>query len=95
MTLVFIVNFTSLFGLQKYQFEFQEGKAIYMALLVQIEKITEALDKGESVIGVFLDFSKGFDIVVHAMILSKLHKYGVRNTALIWFEDYIADICNI
>ena len=59
--------------LYKYQFGFQKGKATYMALIVLIDKITEALDKGEIVIGVFLDFSKAFDTVDHAILLSKLH----------------------
>ena len=74
--------------LYKYQFWFQEGNATYMALIVLIGKVTEALDKGESVIGVFLDFSNAFDTVDHGILLAKLHKYGVHDTALKWFEDY-------
>ena len=78
--------------LYKYQFGFQEGKATYMALIVLIEKVIEALDKGESVIGVFLDLSKAFDTVDHGILLAKLHKYGVHDTALKWFEDYLTNI---
>ena len=77
--------------LYKYQFGFQAGKATYMALIVLIEKITEALDKGESVIGIFLDFSKAFDTVDHGILLVKLHKYGVQDTALLWFQDYLTN----
>ena len=77
--------------LYKYQFGFQEGKATYMALIVLIGKVTEALDKGESVIGVFLDFSKAFDTVDHGILLAKLKKYGVHDTALKWFEDYLTN----
>ena len=39
--------------LYKYQCGFQAGKATYMALIVLIKKIAEALDKGESVISWF------------------------------------------
>ena len=77
--------------LYKYQFGFQEGKATYMDLIMLIEKVTEALDKGESVIGVFLDLSKAFDTVDHGIILAKLHKYGVHDTALkhlVWRLSY-------
>ena len=75
----------------KYQFGFQAGKATYMALIVLIEKITEALDKGESVIGIFLDFSKAFDTVDHGVLLVKLHRYGVQDTAHSWFQDYLTN----
>ena len=63
-----------------------------MAFLVVIEKkITDTLDKCESVIGVFLDFSKAFDTVGHGIFLDKLHKYGVHGTALKWLEDYLTN----
>ena len=39
--------------LYKYQFGFQKGKSTYMALITLIDKITEALDQGELVIGIF------------------------------------------
>ena len=49
--------------LHKNQFGFQKNKSTSMALMMLIDKISEALDKGEVVIGVFLDFSKAFDTV--------------------------------
>ena len=40
-------------------------------MVILIEKISEALDRGDSVIGVFLDFSKAFDTVDHKILLQK------------------------
>ena len=40
---------------------------------------------------VFLDLSKAFDTVSHSSILSKLPSYGVTNTELKWFTDYLFD----
>ena len=34
-------------------------------MIILIDKIVSALDNGDSVIGVFLDFSKAFDTVDH------------------------------
>ena len=41
--------------LYEYQFGFQKGKSTHLALIL-IDKITEALDLGECVIGIFLAF---------------------------------------
>ena len=42
--------------LYDYQLGFQKGKSTYMAMVILIEKISEALDRGDCVIGAFLDF---------------------------------------
>ena len=52
-----------------YQFGFRKGKSTHMALIRLIDKITEALDQGDIVIGIFLDFSKAFDTVDHDILL--------------------------
>ena len=51
----------------EYQFGFQKGKSTPMALITLVDRITEALDNGDYVVGVFLDFSKAFDTVDHAI----------------------------
>ena len=56
-----------------------------------VYKITEALDQGESVVGVFLDFYKAFDTVDHNIVLRKMDKYGVCGIELKWFENYLSD----
>ena len=78
--------------LYKYQFGFQTGKSTHMALIVLLDKISEALERGECVIGVFLDFSKAFDTVDNSILLNKTHRYGIQGLALRWFEDYLYSI---
>ena len=60
-----------------------------MALITIVDRISEALDKGKCVVGIFLDFSKAFDTVDHNILLSKLNHYGIRGITLNWFESYL------
>ena len=59
-----------------------------MASVTLIDKVTEALDKGECIIGVFLDFSKAFDTVDHDILLQKLTLYGIQDIMLKWFKGF-------
>ena len=43
--------------LYRYQFGFRQHYSTNLALITLIDKITESLQKGECVLGVFLDFS--------------------------------------
>ena len=75
----------------KYQFGFQKGTSTYMAVLTLVDKISEALNNGDYVIGVFLDFSKAFDAVDHDILLKKLEKYVFHGAALDWFRNHLSN----
>ena len=77
--------------LYEYHFGFQKGKSTHLAIMMLVDKITEALDQGETVVGVFLYFSKAFDTVDHNILLKKMEKYGIRGVELKWFEDYLSN----
>ena len=42
-----------------------------MALMQLMDQLIKSLEKGETVIGVFLDFSKAFDTVNHDMLFKR------------------------
>ena len=73
------------------QFGFRKLHSSYMALMLMVDQVTKALDNGECVIGIFLDFSKAFDTVNHSILIDKLYHNGIRCNALEWFRSYLSD----
>ena len=60
------------------------------AILSIIDKVQQAIDQGDLSCGIFLDLSKAFDTVDHA-IIEKLDFYGVRGIAKDWFTSYLTN----
>ena len=47
------------------------------------------MDSGKLPLSIFLDLSKAFDILDHSILLNKLNFYGISNTPLKWFQNYL------
>ena len=77
--------------ISKLQFGFQAQHTTFDALINFVDYITTAIENGDHVVGLFLDFSKAFDTVDHSILLDKLFHYGVRGIALDWFQNYLTD----
>ena len=52
-----------------------------------------ALNRGETVGAIFLDFSKAFDVVNHSLLLKKLSIYLPNSNCINFFKSYLTERC--
>ena len=55
-----------------------------------VTKILPSLNKQKICLSAYLDLSKAFDTINHDAMLKKLHYYGIRGIALVWFNSYLS-----
>ena len=73
------------------QFGFRSHHSTEHAVLSIVDKIHEGIEKGMFSCGIFLDFSKAFDTVNHAILVRKLEHYGIRGIDKDWFVSYLSN----
>ena len=73
------------------QFGFQKGMSTEYAINSLLHNIVHSINKDETGFCILLDFAKAFDTVNHEILLDKLQYYGIRGTALKWFQSYLLD----
>ena len=72
------------------QFGFKSGASTEHALL-KFSDILKLFDQKKVAIATFMDLSKAFDCVDHNILLFKLKRYGIHETALQWINSYLSD----
>ena len=73
------------------QHGFIAGRSCTTQLLEFMEEITEAVDRGDDVDVIYLDFAKAFDKVPHQRLLAKLHGYGIQGKTHEWIRDFLSN----
>jgi hypothetical protein len=73
------------------QFGALRGRSTSHALVSILNTWCNALDAGQSVRALFVDFSKAFDRVDHTLLLNKLSNYGVPVALVKWVFSFLKD----
>ena len=71
------------------QFGYRERRSTDIATTLFVDEIRDNGDKGKLTGALFLDLSKAFDTINHALVLRKLETYGIATAELDWFTDYL------
>jgi len=71
------------------QHGFMRGKSCTSNLLSFLEKMTAAVDRGEPVDVVFLDFAKAFDKVPTERLIKKVRAHGISGRVLNWISAWL------
>ena len=73
------------------QLGFRKEHFTVMCLIDFLANIFDQIDDGRACGVLFLDLRKAFDTVNHKVLLTKLKNYGIRPSALSWFDFYLTD----
>ena len=77
--------------LHKTQSGFRAKHSCETALVNMVDLWLDAMDHGQMVGVVLVDFNKAFDLVDHEILLNKLEIYGIKDEALLWFDTYLTN----
>ena len=72
------------------QYAYLSGKST-LTQLSCFDDWSKSRNKSKSTDVVFLDFSKAFDSVPHERLLFKLKRYGIDDSLLLWFRNFLTN----
>ena len=71
------------------QFGALKGRSTTHALLDMTHQWFQALDNGDSIRAVFVDFAKAFDHVDHGLVVERLVEFGVPSYVIRWIYAFL------
>ena len=73
------------------QHGFVMNKSCLTNLMETIDTASQAIDDGNRILIIFLDFAKAFDKVCHESLLSKLKAYRFSDDIVAWIRSFLSD----
>ena len=69
------------------QFGFRKDHSTEHAIAQLADQIHKSFENDNYTLGLFIDLSKAFDTIDHAILLKKLENYGIKDTNLAWLRS--------
>ncbi|KAI8493269.1 hypothetical protein Bbelb_292730 [Branchiostoma belcheri] len=73
------------------QHGFVPGRSCTTQLITTLDLWTQAVEAGEPLDAIYLDFRKAFDSVPHARLMHKLSQYGIGGKLHGWIQAFLTD----
>jgi len=71
------------------QHGFRPGYSCESQVITVCQDIADSLDNGDKTDAVIVDFSKGFDLVPHGRLLTKIANSGVDSRVMVWIREFL------
>ena len=78
--------------ISKFQCGFRKGYSTQYCLTTMLEKWKKALDEGKACGALLADLSMAFEYLLHDLLITKLHAYGIDIYSFRLLLDYLSQI---
>ncbi len=73
------------------QHGFRRNRSCLTQLIKHVDDVLKALNDGNEVDVIYLDYSKAFDKVDHRVLLAKMKIYGINGKIYDWIENFLSN----
>ena len=84
-------HFTSHNLFHNNQYGFRAKHSTELATLHLVDNMVQNMDSGLIPLNIYLDLSKAFDTLDHEILIDKLKYYGILDTELLFFKNYLSE----
>lgn len=74
-----------------HQYGFRKNHSTELAATELTDRLYNYLDQGNNPTAIFIDLTKAFDTIDHAILISKLKYYGFSDNELLFFRNYLSN----
>ena len=76
--------------LSNFQLSFRRQRSTEFATAHFTYQVRKATDEGQLIGAIYIDFSKAFDTIRHAVIIDKLQHFGIKSIPQQWIYNYLS-----